>query len=121
MKKENKRTKGKFGEDIACKYLEACGYEIIERNYQYGHGEIDIIAKDGKTLVFVEVKSRKTLEYGDPEFAFTRKKLSQVKKIASAYLIEKNLDDIECRIDAVAIQFISGSKPVICLYKNAFY
>lgn len=119
MEKENKRVKGKTGEDVACKYLESRGYKIIERNYQYGHGEIDIVAKDGEELVFVEVKSRKTLEFGDPEFAFTRNKLNQVRKIAAAYLVEKNMTDQVCRIDAVAIQFTRERKPMIKLYKNA--
>jgi putative endonuclease len=119
MEKENKRAKGKAGEDLACKYLEACGYRIIERNYQYGHGEIDIVAMDGEELVFVEVKSRKSLEFGEPEFAFTRNKLNQVRKIASAYLVEHDLRDQICRIDAVAVLFQSGQRPKIRLYKNA--
>ena len=119
MELENKRTKGKAGEDLACKYLEACGYRIIERNYQYGHGEIDIVAMDGNELVFVEVKSRKSLEYGEPEFAFTRNKINQVRKIACAYLVERNFRDQVCRIDAVAILFQAEGKPKIKLYKNA--
>ncbi len=118
MENENKRAKGKTGEEIACKYLESRGYKIIERNYQYGHGEIDIVAMDGNELVFVEVKTRKSLEFGEPEFAFTRNKLNQVKKVASAYLVENNINDHICRIDAVAIQLIQGQKPIIRLYKN---
>ena len=119
MENENKRAKGKAGEDLACKYLEACGYRIIERNYQYGHGEIDIVAMEGDELVFIEVKSRKSLEFGEPEFAFTKNKLSQVRKIASAYLVERDLRDRVCRVDAVAVLFQQEQKPKIRLYKNA--
>lgn len=118
MNTTNKRTKGKEGEEIASKYLQDLGYEIIEMNYHYGHGEIDIIAKDENEIVFVEVKTRKSLQFGAPEFAFTKSKINQVKKIAYAYLIEKNLENISVRIDAVAILLIKESDPVINHYKN---
>jgi putative endonuclease len=76
------------GEELAAKILKEKGYEIIERNYRYGHGEIDIIAidpGDGYT-VFVEVKTRKNLEYGEPEYAITKTKQKQIRKIAELYL-----------------------------------
>ncbi len=60
---------GKKGEDIAVAYLKSNGYRIVERNYKCLFGEIDIVAKDGNTVVFVEVKSRKSEEFGDPQVA----------------------------------------------------
>ncbi len=81
------------------------GYEILERNYRYGHGEIDIVAKDlsdGYT-VFVEVKARQNLEYGEPEYAITKNKQKQIKKVAELYLFDKEILEMECRFDVVTV------------------
>ncbi len=118
--KTNKRTTGNKGEDIACEFLKNLGYEIIERNYQYGHGEIDIIAKESNAFVFVEVKYRKSLEYGIPETAVTKSKQKQIRKIAEAYIYEKEIKDTSCRIDVIAILDLPNLKPEINHYKNAF-
>ncbi len=118
--KQNKRSTGNKGEDIACEFLSKLGYQIIERNYQYGHGEIDIIAKDGEILVFVEVKYRKSLEYGSPETAITKSKQKQIRKVAEAYLYQNEIKDTSCRIDVVAIIQFPGQKPEINHYINAF-
>lgn len=122
MKKEEKPKKsfGEKGEEYACAYLKNEGFVITERNYRYGHGEIDIVARDGETLVFVEVKSRASLEYGRPEFAVTKSKQKQIRKIAEAYLFEKNIKDTECRMDVVAILFHGDRKPEVNHIKNAF-
>ncbi len=121
MSKATKKF-GDEGEDIAVELLISKGYEIIERNYRYGKGEIDIIAMDPgkKYLVFVEVKSRKNLEYGEPEYAITKNKIRQVKKIAEAYLYENEMSETDCRFDVVAILFRSQIKPIINHYENAF-
>jgi putative endonuclease len=113
---------GDEGEETAVEYLSSKGYKIIERNYRYGKGEIDIIAKDPEKnfLVFVEVKSRKNLEYGEPEYAITKNKIRQVKKIAEAYLYENEISEIDCRFDVVAVLFRSKIKPLINHYENAF-
>lgn len=118
--KKNKRVTGSKGEEIACDYIAKLGYKIIERNYQFGHGEIDIIAKDGSTLVFIEVKYRKNLEFGPPEFAITKGKQYQIKKTASAYLWENNLTDKLSRIDVIAILHLKDQKPKINHIINAF-
>lgn len=115
-----KQKTGNRGETLACTILKKKGYEILERNYRYGHGEIDIIARDGETLVFVEVKSRKNLEFGPPELGVTKGKQRQVRKIAEAYLYEKNIKDTECRLDVVAILFRGKEKPKINHIINAF-
>lgn len=117
MKKQNV---GQLGEDLAVKYLKNNGYEIIERNYRYGHGEIDIIAKDNEMLVFVEVKYRRSLEYGTPENSITEYKKKQIRKIAEAYLWQKEIEGVECRIDVISILHYSNSEPEITHYKNAF-
>ncbi len=115
---KNKRAKGSQGEDIACAFLEGNGYKIIKRNYQYGHLEIDIVAKDNDELVFVEVKMRNSLMFGAPEYAITKSKLKQVKKAAMAYLVENNLSDQVCRIDAVTILQLKDCERQINHYKN---
>jgi putative endonuclease len=115
---QNQRVKGKEGENIARKFLENLGYLILKENYQFGHGEIDLIAEENGEIVFVEVKTRKSLEYGDPETAITKKKISQIRKVASAYLIENNILEQTCRIDAIAILIQNEREPIINHYKN---
>ncbi len=117
---KNKKELGDRGEDIAIDFLRNEKYEIIERNYRYGHGEIDIIAKNKNILIFIEVKTRKNLEYGRPELAVTKSKQRQIRKIAEAYLVEKNISDIDCRIDVVAILLKKNLPPEINHIENAF-
>jgi putative endonuclease len=112
------RNKGKAGEDIAAAFLEKLGYQILERNFQFGHGEIDIIAQDNNEIVFVEVKARKSLEYGEPEFSITKNKISQIKKVATAYLVQKDITEQTSRIDAVTILTQNERNPVINHYQN---
>lgn len=121
MSEKNKRDLGKEGEDIAVKYLTEKGFKIVERNYHYStKGEIDIIANDKNQLVFVEVKSRINLDYGEPEYAINPKKIKQIKKMAELYLFDKEIDEADCRFDVVTILLGDGSKPVINHYENAF-
>jgi putative endonuclease len=122
MEQTNKKTIGQEGEDLAAEYLVNNGFEMITRNYRYGHGEIDIIVKDKSSghLVFVEVKTRKNLEFGEPENAITKSKIRQLKKIAEAYIYEKDLKDVECRFDVIAIIWNKETKPKITHFKNAF-
>lgn len=122
MEESNKKTIGQEGEDIAADYLVNNGFEMITRNYRYGHGEIDIIVKDKSNdhLVFVEVKTRKNLEFGEPENAITKTKIRQLKKIAEAYIYEEDIKDVECRFDVIAIIWNRETKPKITHFKNAF-
>lgn len=95
---------GKLGEDIATKFLQEKDYRVIERNFSKRYGEIDIIAIDKDTLVFVEVKTRRSSEFGSPLEAITPWKLRSVIKTAEFYkLTHKNLPDL-MRIDAVGIK-----------------
>ncbi len=117
---DNKKQFGNEGEEIACDYLVSEGYNIVERNWRFGRGEIDIIAKQNDLLIFIEVKSRKTLEYGMPELAVTKKKQLQIRKIAEAYLYEKEIADIDCRIDVISILLTDKEHPEINHIENAF-
>lgn len=120
----SKATKdfGEEGEDIAAEYLQNIGYEIIERHYRFGKGEIDIIAKDPETnyTVFVEVKSRKNLEFGDPVYGITKNKIRQVRRMAELYLYDKQIQELDCRFDVVTVLFRGKVKPVVEHYINAF-
>jgi len=120
LKSESKKIVGNRGEDIAADYLASNDYKIIERNYRFGHGEIDIIAKNKSVLVFIEVKARKNLEFGPPELAITKNKQRQIRKISEAYLIEKDIKDMDCRIDVVAILLKKNLPPEINHIENAF-
>ena len=114
----NKQQKGRRGEDIAARFLEEKGYRIIQRNFRYDRGEIDIIAQDGMELVFVEVKSRENEAFGLPEESITPSKEEQLKKVAEGYLFERGIDTQPCRFDVVAITFVEGN-PKIRLLQNA--
>ena len=115
---DRKRT-GKKGEDIAVAYLISRGYRIVERNYKCPLGEIDIVARDGDEIVFVEVKSRKSEEFGDPQLAVGLKKQKKVSRISLAYLKEKHLYPCNARFDVVAIKMLPDGSTVE-LIQNAF-
>ncbi|ADL04680.1 YraN family protein [Lacrimispora saccharolytica] len=101
---KNCREVGKEYERAAAAYLENNGYVIVERNYRDPKGEIDIIAMDGKELVFIEVKYRRNLEKGDPAEAVHLLKQGKIRNAAKGYLYRHRLgDDIPCRFDVVAI------------------
>ena len=118
----NKIELGKKGEEIAVNFLRDEGFEIIEQNYRYGKGEIDIIAKDPSDnyLAFVEVKTRQNLDYGEPEYAITKNKQRQIKKMAELYLYDKEIEELDCRFDVIAILLEDIDKPSIKHYVNAF-
>ncbi len=117
---QNKHISGNYGEDLACKHLQDNYYEIIERNYFHGHGEIDIIAKDKEEFVFVEVKYRTNLEYGPPELSISKSKQRLIRKTAEAYMFENGINDIDARIDVIAILHLKDEKPKINHIQNAF-
>lgn len=98
----------KKGEDIAVAYLKSAGYRIIEGNYKCLFGKIDIIAKDGDAVVFIEVKSRKSEEFGDPQIAVGLEKQKKISKISLNYLEEKLLYPCNARFDVVAIKMLPG-------------
>lgn len=113
------RTAGGSGEGIAAAHLRSIGYTIVERNYRFGRGEIDIVARDGPTLVFCEVKLRRTDEFGLPEAAVTARKQRQIRFVAQGYLLERGIRDTDCRFDVVGIRKVEGEWEV-CHLAGAF-
>lgn len=110
---------GKRGEELAAGYLAAAGYRIIERNYRCLFGEMDIVAEEGETLVFVEVKSRRSDAYGDPLLAVGQKKQKQISRIALHYLAEHRLRQRPARFDVVAVKLLPEGQRIE-LIRNAF-
>ncbi len=94
---------GPEGEQAAARFLEGRGYRIVERNYRTKRGEIDLIAEDGGTLVFVEVKARLNDRFGGPAAAVTASKQARIARIAQHYLARRRLKDRPCRFDVVLI------------------
>jgi putative endonuclease len=110
---------GKEGETIAADYLTKKGYKIIEQNWKFGKNEIDIIARDGKFIVVVEVKTRHSNYFAEPESNVTREKQRILVRAANAYIRYKRLDN-EVRFDVVAILIgLDGEK--INHIVDAFY
>jgi putative endonuclease len=117
---QNKQQKfGKRGENLAVWYLEKNGYKILEQNYRNRMGEIDIIAQEKKTIVFVEVKSRRSIRYGSPKWAVTPKKQRKISMVALYYLKVTEQSDAKARFDVVAITS-NRDEPQIEIVKNAF-
>ena len=110
---------GKSGEDLAVEELQRRGYAIVARRYRTRYGEIDIVAEDGDTLVFVEVKARGGHEFGDAAEAVTGLKRRRMTQLACDYLARHRLLDCPCRFDVVSIH-MSGTEPAIEVYQNAF-
>jgi putative endonuclease len=110
---------GKTGEDLAVEELERRGYAIVDRRWRNRAGEIDIIARDGETLVFVEVKARDGHEFGDGAESVTMRKRQTIVRLAKHYVQDTRWVDRPCRFDVVTIHLDSG-EPVVTLYPNAF-
>jgi|SRR5437867_1580911 len=110
---------GKLGEDLACHELRRRGYAILARRYRRRGGELDIIARDGQTVVFVEVKTREGCEFGAGGESVTALKRRRMANIALDYLSRNRLTESPCRFDVVSIDMSDGG-PRIELYQNAF-
>ena len=100
-----------WGESEAARYLRRLGWEIQETNWHCRYGEIDIIARQGETLVFVEVKARRSRSFGLPEEAMTPSKRRRILRSARTYLEEHSLSAAEWRVDVVAIEGRPGRPP----------
>ena len=117
---KNLRKEGASAEEIAENYLAEQGFTIVKKNFHFGKaGEIDIIAREGNVLVFVEVKSRRSTLYGSPESAITFKKQQALRRAAEGYLYVRNITNTECRFDVVAIEW-RGEQMEIRHLRNAF-
>lgn len=110
-------VKGRRGEDIVCSYLQSLGYSVIDTNWHYSkNAEIDIIAKDKNTLVFIEVKTRSSLNYGHPFESITQAKINKINSAILAYLSTYDKKYDSYRIDGVAV--IGLKNPTIEHIKN---
>lgn len=101
---------GKIGEAIAIENLEKLGYELVAQNYRNRFGEIDIIAKLGRQIVFIEVKTRRSIRFGLPQESVTIAKQKQISKIALDFLSENDLFQSPCRFDVIAIQLSKSNR-----------
>jgi len=113
------RLLGVKGEDLAVKFLKKKGYKILSRNYKTPLGEIDIVAEDGETLVFVEVKTRADNSFGQPFEAVNYRKREKLKKVALYYLKNCCKKDLPSRFDVLSIQ-AGGHKSAIEHITDAF-
>ncbi|MFA8342162.1 MAG: YraN family protein [Rhodothermaceae bacterium] len=109
---------GRKGEEIARNYLIKNNYNVLDTNFKFKNGEIDIIAKLDGVLVFFEIKTRKNKNYGDPEFAITRKKHTALYRTAEYYLYKNNIENVDCRIDVITILFDSKGSFKLNHYEN---
>jgi len=110
---------GRKGEELAARFLKEKGYQILETNWRFDRNELDMIAKEGNTLVAVEVKTRHSTLLGDPEMAVTREKQRRIIRSANAYVRFKRWN-IPVRFDIISI-VISGEKTEINHIPDAFY
>lgn len=120
MKRVNRRELGRWGEAVARRHLVSCGYRLLETNWRISRGEIDLIMQIGEVIVFVEVKSRSSQEFGLPEAAVTASKQKRLIALAWSYLQEKEMLDREWRIDVIAVEGTPREGPTrLDHYENA--
>ncbi len=119
MTRARKRV-GNLGEEIATKFLQEKAYKIVQRNYRWARGEIDIIAEQDDVLVFVEVKTAKAKSFGPPENWVDQRKQEQIGKVAEKYLQDNEINGVDCRFDVIGIE-LQGTKHQIRHIENAFW
>jgi putative endonuclease len=100
---DHRQAFGKRGEDLACEELTRRGYSIVDRRFRTRCGELDIVAKDGDVVVFVEVKARSGCGFGAPFESLTWQKRRRLSAMAESYLFLKRLSGVACRFDVVSI------------------
>ncbi|HEX7136666.1 MAG TPA: YraN family protein [Vicinamibacterales bacterium] len=110
---------GKTGEELACRELTRRGYAILARRWRQRVGEIDIIARDGETIVFVEVKARDGRAFGAPAEAVSAAKQRRIAQLAIMFLTRNGLANCRCRFDVVSVDVGAGA-PIVQVFRNAF-
>jgi putative endonuclease len=110
----SRRQLGQWGEQVAARHLESLGYEILQRNWRCRRGEIDLIVQAGEVLVFAEVKTRQGHSFGTPEEGVTPAKARRLLQLAQMYLLENELDDLEWRVDIVAVELDQEGRLIRC-------
>ncbi len=111
---DDRQKLGRWGEQLAAERLQSEGYVILARNWRCSRGEIDLVAQAGDVLVFVEVKTRRGRDYGTPEEAITRSKAKRLLELGQRYMLEHDLEDVEWRIDLVAVELDRQGKLLRC-------
>lgn len=114
---------GRFGEELAAAYLRAAGLDVLERNWRCADGELDIVARDGVVVVFVEVKTRSTLRFGDPAVAVTAVKAARIHRLAMRWLDEHHdvvAGRAELRFDVVSVVRLAPGGPDVRHLQGAF-
>lgn len=124
-----RQERGRAGEDLAVQHLQAHGYRVIVRNWRAGNslrGEVDCIAWQGRTLCFIEVKTRTSLDYGAPQESVTPAKQRQLSRLANAYISYNRHAEVPCRFDVVEVMLpargtaLAHTAPHIALLQDAF-
>lgn len=105
---------GVWGEAVACAFLRRAGWSILERGYRFGRREVDIIARRGRLVAFVEVKTRIALEYGRPEEAVTWRKRREIEAVARHYMVRELDEDVDVRFDVVSLVSAPGRRVLRC-------
>jgi putative endonuclease len=122
MKSSHRQSLGRKGESIVVSFLEGKNYTIVERNARTPYGEIDIIARQGCAVVFVEVKSRASRSFGPPEISITPKKLEHMRSAAEYYIQVHPDMATDWRIDVITVLVQpGGSAPQIDHFENVIY
>ena len=111
---------GRRGEDLACETLRREGYRVVERRFRTRMGELDIIARDGDTMVFVEVKARSGGSFGTPFESVTWRKRRRLCGMAAEYLRAHRLEGAPCRFDVVGVTEGGGAAPRVEIIRRAF-
>jgi len=117
--KDPRRQLGDHGEDLAAAALKQQGYKILERNFVTPLGEIDLIARQGRTVVIVEVKTRKNARFGSPQEGVSTAKQARLRRLANYYLKVKRLTASQVRFDVVAV-LMAGDIPQVEIIQGAF-
>jgi putative endonuclease len=120
MAKDARVLFGKLGEDLACEELQRRGYAILDRRFRTRCGELDIIAREGSVLVFIEVRARSSGNFGNPFESVTWQKRHRLSRMAAAYLYQKHLPDMACRFDVVGVTGTVDGSFNIEVVKHAF-
>ena len=111
---------GRQGEDLAVQALKKKDYRILARRERSRLGEIDIVARDGKVLVFVEVKTRRGHRFGTPLEAVDHRKQKKLTRLALAYAARRGWSESPIRFDVVGVEFLPDQRPRVRIYQNAF-
>ncbi len=109
-----------MGEDVACDELRRRGYAILARRFRTRVGELDIVARDGQTLVFVEVKARASRRFGTGADAITFRKRQRITRMAQEFILRSRLDRVACRFDVVAVRKADQGRAEVEVFPAAF-